>query len=132
MLAGERLRTLRDQLGLTLRDVEAASVALAAKRGNGEFVLQLSRLSDIETKGIIPSIYRLYSLAVIYRRDVRELMEWYGINLEWAASDSRLAEPRKSHKVQGLLSSINMRVPAKLDPAFDLKRTTNIGRMVER
>ena len=63
--AGQQLRVLREKLGLTMRDVEIASSALAAKRGNDDFSLTLSRLSDIETKGVIPSIYRLYSLAVI-------------------------------------------------------------------
>lgn len=78
---GQQLRTLREQLGLTMRDVEIASSRLAAKHGSDDFGLALSRLSDIETKGIVPSIYRLYSLAVIYRRDLREILSWYGIDL---------------------------------------------------
>ena len=67
---GQQLRTLREQLGLTMRDVEVASSRISAKHGNDDFAIPLSRLSDIETKGIVPSIFRLYSLAVIYRRDL--------------------------------------------------------------
>ena len=65
LTAGQRLRALREQLGLTIRDVEAASVRIASKHSNEDFALSLSRLSDIETKGILPSLYRLYSLAVV-------------------------------------------------------------------
>ena len=36
--------------------------------------------SPIRNKGILPNVFRLYSLAVIYRRDLRELLGWYGID----------------------------------------------------
>ena len=71
--AGKSLRTLREKLGLTMRDVENSSARIADKYRNEEFSMPPSRLSDIETKGILPSIYRLYTLSVIYRRDLREL-----------------------------------------------------------
>src|SRR4029077_7893648 len=94
---GQNLRGLREQLGLTMRDVESASARIAEKHGNDEFAIPPSRLSDVETKGVIPSIYRLYSLAVIYRRDIRELLSWYGIDLNGIATDLNLALPPKSH-----------------------------------
>jgi hypothetical protein len=68
--AGHRLRALREELGLTIRDVETSSARIAAKHRNNGFLIPLSRLSEIETKGVLPSIYRLYSLSVIYRRDI--------------------------------------------------------------
>jgi transcriptional regulator with XRE-family HTH domain len=70
--AGQSLRQVREQLDLTLREVESASARIADKHGNDAFAVSPSRLSDIETKGLVPSIYRLYSLAVIYWRDLRE------------------------------------------------------------
>src|SRR5215475_5636487 len=75
--AGKSLRTLREKLGLTMRDVEMSSSLIAEKYRNEEFSIPPSRLSDIETKGILPSIYRLYTLSVIYRRDLRELLSWF-------------------------------------------------------
>ena len=57
---GQNLRVLREQLGLTMRDVENASTQIALKRANDEFAIAPSRLSDVETKGVVPSIYRLY------------------------------------------------------------------------
>jgi len=129
---GQHLRTLREQLGLTMRDVETASARVAARHGNDDFAISLSRLSDIETKGIVPSIYRLYTLAVVYRYDVRELMGWYGIDVDEAASDMTVAAPPKSHLAGVLESSLSVRVPVRMDPSFDLRRTVNLGRMIEQ
>lgn len=129
---GLHLRTLREQLGLTMRDVETASSRVAARHGNDDFAISLSRLSDIETKGIVPSIYRLYSLAVIYRYDFRELLGWYGIDVNDAAGDIGVAVPPKSHLARVLEGPLSVRMPVRLDPAFDPRRTANLGRMIEQ
>ncbi len=129
---GQNLRALREQLGLTMRDVEGASAQIAEKHGNDEFSIPPSRLSDVETKGVVPSIYRLYSLAVIYRRDVRELLTWYGIDLNMAAADIEIAVPRRSHFSEALSGISSVRMPVRLDPSFDLRKTSNIGRLVEQ
>jgi len=84
---GQQLRTVREQLGLTMRDVEAASARLAVRHNNADFVIALSRLSDIETKGVVPNIYRLYSLAAVYRRDMHEILAWFGIDTSQLASE---------------------------------------------
>lgn len=130
--AGQRLRVVREELGLTIRDVEAASTRIAARHANEDFAVSPSRLSDIETKGILPNIYRLYSLSVIYRRDVRELLAWYGIDLNETAADLVLADPPKSHISEALDSLLTVNVPVRMDPGFDSRRTVNLGRMIER
>jgi transcriptional regulator with XRE-family HTH domain len=76
---GRRLRTRRLSLGLTLRDVYVASLSLARELRNPAFVLPLSRLHEIETKKITPSVYRLYTLSRVYRCRLNELLSWYGI-----------------------------------------------------
>jgi transcriptional regulator with XRE-family HTH domain len=129
---GQNLRALREQLGLTMRDVESASARLAEKHGNDEYSIPPSRLSDIETKRVVPSIYRLYSLAVIYRRDVRELLSWFGVDLNLMGSDLDLVVPPKSHVSQALAGVSAVQMPVRLDPSFDPKRTANFGRMVEQ
>src|SRR5580693_8624266 len=129
---GQNLRVLREQLGLTMRDVENASARIAQKRANDEFAIPPSRLSDVETKGVVPSIYRLYSLAVIYRRDIRELLSWYGVDLNAMASDLDFVIPPKSHVSEALANLSAVQVPLRLDPSFDPRRTMNFGRMVEQ
>jgi transcriptional regulator with XRE-family HTH domain len=131
--AGKSLRTLREKLGLTMRDVENSSARVAERYRNEEFSIPPSRLSDIETKGILPSIYRLYTLSVIYRRDLRELMSWYGVDMNNMAADLGLvAAPPKSHVSDTLAGLASVQVPVRMDPGFDEKRTTNLGRMVEQ
>jgi len=129
--AGRRLREIREQIGLTLRDVEIASTGLAEARGIEDFIVNPSRLSDIETKGVIPSIYRLYVLSVIYRTDFAEMLKLYGVDLHSAAADFAICSPRKTHRVEVFSGNSAIQVPIKLDPGFDIKRSSNLGRMIE-
>lgn len=129
--AGKKLRELREQIGLTLRDVEIASTSLAESRGIEEFIINPSRLSDIETKGVIPSIYRLYVLSVIYRADFTELLRLYGVDLSQTAADFSICRPGKTHRVEMATDRGTAHIPIKLDPGFDLRRTTDLGRMIE-
>jgi hypothetical protein len=130
--AGKSLRTLREKLGLTMRDVEISSARLAEKYSNEEFSIPPSRLSDVETKAILPSIYRLYTLSVIYRRDMRELLSWYGVDLNNLAADLSVLSPPKSHVSSALAGLASVQVPLRMDPAFDERRTMHLGRMVEQ
>lgn len=132
ILGGQNLRLLREQLGLTMRDVESASNRIAQKHDNDEFFIPPSRLSDIETKGVTPSIFRLYSLAVIYRRDIREFLRWYGVDLNNVAADLDHVLPPRSHVSEALANLSAVQIPVRLDPSFDPRRTVNFGRMVEQ
>jgi hypothetical protein len=118
-------------MGLTLRDVEIASTTLAESRGIEEFIINPSRLSDIETKGVIPSIYRLYVLSVIYRADFTELLRLYGVDLSFTAADFSICSPGKTHRVEIAEGRGTAHIPVKLDPGFDVRRTTDVGRMIE-
>jgi transcriptional regulator with XRE-family HTH domain len=130
--AGKSLRALREKLGLTMRDVETSSARIADKYRNEEFSVPPSRLSDIETKGILPNIYRLYTLSVIYRRDLRELLAWYGVDMTNLPADLGLVAPPKSHVSNALAGLASVHVPLCMDPGFDERRTVNLGRMVEQ
>lgn len=129
--AGKKLRELREQMGLTLRDVELSSTSLAETRGIEEFVINPSRLSDIETKGVIPSIYRLYVLSVIYRSDFTELLKLYGVDLSFTAADFAICRPGKTHRLEIAAGRGNIHMPVKLDPGFDVRRSVDLGRMIE-
>ena len=130
--AGLNLRGLRERLGLTMREVESASFRISERHRNDEFAVCPSRLSDIETKGLVPSIFRLYSLSIIYRSDLREILAWYGIELSLSAADLHLNLPPKSHVEESLRSTSMVAIPTRLDPAFDPRRSTNLSRMVEQ
>ena len=129
---GHRLRALRETLGCTMRDVENASLQIARRLGSDEFAIPPSRLSDIETKGVVPSIFRLYSLAAIYRCDYRDLLSWYGVDLNDISLDAGVAQAPNSHLSTASENIVQVSVPIRLDPAFSLQRTTNLGRMIEK
>jgi transcriptional regulator with XRE-family HTH domain len=128
----ENLRVIREKLGLTMRDVETASERIARRRDNEEYLIPISRLSDFETKGVIPSIYRLYSLAAIYRRGFGELLSWYGVEVGVSLPDLEAAAPATSHLTEAFAVNRNIEMPVRMDPGFDLTKTLNLGRMVEQ
>jgi len=132
LAAGLNLRGLRERLGLTMREVESASARIAERHGNDEFGVSPSRLSDIETKGLVPSIFRLYSLAIVYRSDLREILAWYGIDLSLSAADLLLNLPPKSHFAETLQGTAKVAIPTRLDPSFDPRRSANLSRIVEQ
>ena len=132
MTPGYQLRARREELGLSLRDVEAASLALAQRHGTNELILHKSRISDIESKGIVPRVHQLYSLAVIYRCDLGDIFGWYGIDVSRMPEDLAEAAVPKTHLFKGLALTRKAKVPVKLDPSFDLNKTCDFGRMIDQ
>ena len=130
--AGQVLTGLREKLGFTLKDVEAASAKIAEKYAKDYFLVPRGVLDDIERKESVPSVHHLYSLSVIYRSDIRHLLGWYGVELKNVAEDLSLVSVAKSHLVSGLDSAMSIEVPVEMDPAFDSTRTVDIPRMIVR
>jgi len=131
MSAGDRLRALREQLGLTLKDVEVASAKVAAEHNNADFAIPASRLSEIEIRGLTPSIYRLHSLAVIYGKDVRQLMQLYGVDFDRAPTHAKVVQIRSTHTIASPGDAFHAYMPTALDPGFTPGQTFNLTRMVE-
>jgi transcriptional regulator with XRE-family HTH domain len=131
--AGQRLKRVRERLDLRYRDVEEASVKIADRHNNSEFILGLSRLADIENKGTVPTLYRLYSLCAIYRLDPYEVMGWYGIDLSMLAADAALVEVERTHTI-GFTDNGHgtVQVPLALDPGLDLRKTSYLSLMIQR
>jgi len=132
LTAGIDLRKIREQLGLTMRDVENASMLIAQHRGSEEYLIPPSRLSDIETKGVVPSIFRFYSLAATYRKPVAALFQLYGINLEEISHEWASSQPTRSHIVVLDNERTALKIPVRMDPGFDLSETSDLGRMVQQ
>lgn len=130
MTAGERLRALRESLGLSLRMVEGATAQLAAKYSNPNYLISLSRLSDIETKGIVPNVYRLYSLAVIYRQDFQDLVQMFDVHLKNIPDDLGMVDIPVTHRSTALNGVPSLEMPIRIDPGFDEASSTTLGRMI--
>ena len=52
---------------------------MAAQRGRSEFIMHISRLADIENRGVIPSLHKIYTLAVIYHLNPLDIFRWYEV-----------------------------------------------------
>ena len=131
--AGQKLKRARERLNLRYRDVEEASLRIAARHRNDEFVIALSRLADIENKGTVPSLCRLYSLCAIYRLEFLEVLEWYGVDVSRLPGDSHCIEIEKTHLVGFETEGYGeVTLPISLDPGIDLRRTTYLSRMIQR
>jgi hypothetical protein len=131
--AGQKLRRARERLHLRVRDVETASLKIAEKYHNDEFAVLINRVSEIENRGLVPGLYKLYSLCAIYRLDFQEVLEWYGISLAGLPADSMMAEVTQTHAI-GFPPNVHgdVLLPLTLDPGVDLRRTTYLSRMIQR
>jgi transcriptional regulator with XRE-family HTH domain len=130
--AGQKLKRVRERLGLKFRDVEEASARIAARHGNDEFTVALSRLADIENKGTIPSFYRLYSLCAIYRLGMEEILSWYQVNLSELPADAATTQLGRTHLVEFRPVDGEVQAPLSLDPGLDLSKTVFLSRLIQR
>jgi transcriptional regulator with XRE-family HTH domain len=129
MQPGLRLRQARERLGLTYREVEKASYELAARRGRSEFILHISRLAEIENRGVVPSLHKLYTLAAVYHLNPQEIFQWYEAPLDECFHDGTAVGVPQTHV---LAPPTSLRIPMRFEPAFDPRRTEFLSRMVEK
>jgi transcriptional regulator with XRE-family HTH domain len=129
---GQKLKRVRERLSLRYREVEEASTKIAQRHDNDEFIVALSRLADIENKGTIPSIYRLYSLCAIYRLDLPEVLSWYGIPPDSIPGDADVIDHTRTHLVGFRPEDGEVQVPIALDPGLDLGRTAFLSRLIQQ
>jgi len=129
---GRNLRQVRERLRLKYRDVEEASQRIAARHKNPEFAIGLSRLADIENKGTVPSVYRLFSLAAIYGLDYSTLLSIYGISLEHMAADIADMQLHVTRPID--VPAQNDRPaspPARLPPLGEPRQTTFLSHQLQ-
>ena len=133
MRPGEQLRELRNKLGVSTREVEEFSRIIAEDRQNEEFSISNAWLTQLENKSCIPSIYKLYSLSVIYRTKFNDLLKVFGIDLN-DASRHQLALPLQSTHLANFESpdpDTAITFPVRFDKSFDPETTALLSRMVE-
>ncbi len=130
---GRKLKLFRERLGLRYRDVEHASRQIASWHGSDEFAIPLARLADIENRGTVPSIHRIYTLCAIYRLDPFEVCRWYGVDFSRLPADAARLPTPKTHPIQfDIEEHGEIQVPLLLDPGLDIRKTTFLSRMIQR
>lgn len=133
MEPGYLLRQARERLALTYREVERASIQIAENNHNAEFIIHISRLAEIENRGVTPNVFKLYSLCAIYRLDPEEVLGWYGVPWSRRLRDTVSIPIKRTHLLDRDLSDhcAPRRLPLRFDPGFDPRKTTFLTRMIE-
>lgn len=130
---GHKLKRVRERLNLRYREVEDASLQIAKTHKSDEYLVALSRLSDIENKGTVPSIYRLYSLCTIYRLDLIEVLQWYGVNVANLPADAATIALERTHPLHfQCRDGGEVVLPLSIDSGLDLTRTTHLSRAIRQ
>lgn len=131
MEAGLKLKNVREKLGLRYREVEHAAKLIAQRHGSSDYLIGLSRLADIENKGVVPNLHRLYSLCAIYRLDLLEVMGWFGVPTDDVWKDGAHVTPAATHPLaSGGKASGSALLPLQLDPGIDIDQTTFLSRAI--
>lgn len=136
MPPSEIVKRLRLRLGLTTRDIAEGSARIAAANNNPEFHISNAWLSQIENSDSVPSIFKLYSLSVLYRLPIGDVLKLYGIDLGNAGRDQDVCQqpPRKtglySAQIDGILHDPQSSVTSDITPSSLIVST--IGNWDER
>jgi transcriptional regulator with XRE-family HTH domain len=117
---GLRLRQTREALGLTYRDVEKASYQIALHRGRPDFILHISRLADIENRGVVPSLHKLYSLAAILHLEPEEISSWYDAPFRQSFHDGAAFPPPRTYLCEAAVPGA---LSAQLEPSAGSEQT---------
>ncbi len=131
--AGEHLKEMRNRLGISLRQVEEYSQRIAQIEKNEEFSISNAWLTQVEHKLSIPSIYKIYSLSVIYRVKFNDLLMLYGVDLEKIGKYQAETALPNTHlaNVEVYDNGRPVSFPVRFDPGFKPDRTNLMSRMVE-
>jgi transcriptional regulator with XRE-family HTH domain len=123
---------VRERLQMGMRDVQDASMVIAAEEGNAHFYVSPARLTQIENEESVPSFYKLFSLCSVYGLDLNDVLARYGAN----ANRTRAYRTRflpdatriTSAEVYGFEDKVL--VPVRIDPTFRWETTQLVNRVV--
>jgi transcriptional regulator with XRE-family HTH domain len=128
--AGRRLRAVRESLRLSTYDVQRLSQAIARKRNDPDYYISRTWVSDIESGKFRPKLFKLHSLSLIYRRDLDELMSFFGLDIHQSREDQGLVNfpntclvkpPADSHQT--------ITIPIELRDGVELSRTNLLSQL---
>jgi len=129
--AGRRLKAARKRVRLSTRDVERLSRTLAQEKKSQDYYISHAWLTDIEKGEFTPSIYKLYSLSVIYKLSYDEILACFEIHPgDIGREQVSLTLPR-THLIgeRGSDSSSQIAIPVELRDKVPLEKTNLVSRM---
>jgi transcriptional regulator with XRE-family HTH domain len=128
--AGDQLRRLRIQLGITARAVEQMSRQIALEHGNDEFIISHGRIIQVENNESTPSIYKLCSLSVIYGVSLNELVSMFA-DLERLSTHRLQRDETRPLRLNVEQPGKHLTFPLRFGSSSDVEQTGLLSRMVE-
>ena len=99
--AGQKLKTLRNERNITVREVEQASRRIAEAKGDKRFCISNGWLAQLENGLSEPSIWKLSSLSVIYQTNLLDLLRLYNVDVDDKEYCRPVAGPHLTQLVSG-------------------------------
>ena len=90
---GQKLKTLRNARNITVREVEQGSRRIAEAKGDKRFCISNGWLAQLENGASEPNIQKFFSLGVIYRVSVQDLLRLYGVDIDEREKYESIADP---------------------------------------
>jgi len=132
--AGKRLRAERLRARLSTRAVQKLSQQIAQEKDNNQdYYISHGWLTEVENGKFTPSIYKLYSLSLIYKCSYLKIMGFFGINILDAPREQRLVSLPHTHLIGSNLElpGQTIMLPLELRRNVELAKTNLVSRMFE-
>jgi len=122
-VTGQQLKSLREQRGLSVRDVEEASRRIADAKGDERCRISNGRLVQLEKSESVPNPHHLFTLCATYRVGVFEILRLYGIDAAELAEYEAIANPQLTQLLSLTSTAADFTAPAttKLAPELGAK-----------
>jgi len=133
MDAGDRLREIRNRMGVSTREVAQMSKRIADAEHNEEFLISSPWLTQLENKTTLPSVYKLFTLASIYGLTYTYLLSLYGVDLKKVILYHGQMPLRKTHlaTLDSSESPKAIDLPIRFDAGLNLNQTALLSRMID-
>jgi hypothetical protein len=132
--AGKQLKAERLRARLSTRAVQKLSQKIAqGKDNNQDYYISHGWLTEVENGRFTPSIYKLYSLSLIYKCNYLKVLGFFGIDILNAAKEQRLVSLPHTHLIGSNfeLPGQTIVLPVELRKNVELARTNLVSRMFE-
>jgi len=93
--SGQLIKQLREDRFLKSSDVERLSRSIADSKGNEQYYIAHATLADIEA-GADTAIYKIFSLAVIFKLPLNQLLLAFGIDARETEQSADEAAPKET------------------------------------
>ena len=93
MPAGQKLKALRNNRNITVREVERASRRIAEAKGDKRFRISNGWLAQLEKGVSEPGICKIFSLSVIYQVQFVDLIRLYDVDINEIEKYAPVASP---------------------------------------